>query len=252
MERGHRFERERLGLAYSYAYTLELTKRYDEEAQLLTFIRRMMRRYEWGDTASIIYKTYRFKSARRLKKANTQLQQAYDQLEETTTAKEVGGDLYDAQLIDGCRLYFCVGDVSGNDSAMFVTMFIGLLELETGRLDFCNCGHNPPIIVDATPHFIEMETNAPIGIMPDMSFEGETIDDIRNKPLFIYTDGLNEAENPLRQQLGDERLLDYLCQKPFTTAKALIDGLTDLVNHHRDGAESNDDLTMLCLHFKTE
>ena len=97
-----------------------------------------------------------------------------------------------------------------------------------------------------------MQPNAPIGIMPDIPFVGETIDDIRNKPLFIYTDGLNEAENPMQQQLGDERLLDYLCQTPFTTAQALIDGLTDLVTRHRDGAEPNDDLTMLCLHFKTE
>ena len=206
-------------------------------------------------------------------------------------AREVGGDLYDTQLIDGCRLYFCVGDVSGkgvpaslfmaqtirlframakqgmlptdiatylnmelcegNDNSMFVTMFIGVIELETGRLDFCNCGHNPPIIGCGTPqaHFIDMQPNVPIGIFPDVNFQSETIDDMRNKPLFIYTDGLNEAENQLLEQLGNERLLDYLCQTPFTTAQDLINGLTSLVEHHRNGAEPSDDLTMLCLHL---
>lgn len=72
---------------------------------------------------------------------------------------------------------------------------------------------------------------------------------IRNKPFFIYTDGLNEAENQSQQQLGDERLLDYLCQTPFTNAQDLINGLSALVEQHRDGAEPNDDLTMLCLHL---
>lgn len=271
----------------------------------------------------------RFRSARRLKKANRQLQEAYDQLEETTTAKErieselriardiqmsmvpndfptcerldifarmtpakeVGGDLYDTQLIDGCRLYFCVGDVSGkgvpaslfmaqtirlframakqgmppvdiasylnmelcegNDNAMFVTMFIGLIELETGKMDFCNCGHNPPVICCGSPqaHFIDMKPNAPIGIFSEMTFQGETIDDIRNKPFFIYTDGLNEAENLSQQQLGDDRLIEHLRQVPFTAARELIDSLTTLVEQHRNGADPNDDLTMLCLHL---
>ncbi len=281
--------------------------------------------------ALCVYMVLRFRSARRLKKANRQLQEAYDQLEETTTAKErieselriardiqmsmvpndfptcerldifarmtpakeVGGDLYDAQLIDGCRLYFCVGDVSGkgvpaslfmaqtirlframakqgmppvdiasylnmelcegNDNAMFVTMFIGLIELETGKMDFCNCGHNPPVICCGSPqaHFIDMQPNTPIGIFPEMAFQGETIDDIRNKPFFIYTDGLNEAENQNEQQLGDDCLIGHLRQVPFTTARELIDSLTSLVEQHRNGAEPNDDLTMLCLHLSS-
>ena len=489
--RRYPLEREGLAYVYYYAYVLELTGRYNEEARLLSFVKGLMQRYEWGDTASIIYRTYRdnllnaetllevrrgrmtragqlvdqlyaklgngdernqyealraiaeynkargdyalalattdrmaplasnsglqwglgllrteilrklersdeaydqlrpmidmrssdrlgqlrqqlteletmteldelrisrhrmhfwyaigislviiialcvymvlrFRSARRLKKANIQLKEAYDQLEETTTAKErieselriardiqmsmvpsefptcdrldifarmtpakeVGGDLYDTQLIDGCRLYFCVGDVSGkgvpaslfmaqsirlframakqgmppadianylnrelcegNDNAMFVTMFIGLIELETGKMTFCNCGHNPPVICCGTheAHFINMEPNAPLGIIPEVTFVGETIKDIRHKPFLIYTDGLNEAENQLQEQLGDERLLDYLQQTPFTTAQALVNGLTSLVEHHREGAEPNDDLTMLCLHFQ--
>ncbi len=79
--------------------------------------------------------------------------------------------------------------------------------------------------------------------------QGETVGDIRNKPFFIYTDGLNEAENLSEQQLGDDRLIDHLRQTPFTAARDLIDGLTSLVEQHRNGAEPNDDLTMLCLHL---
>lgn len=197
-------------------------------------------------------------------------------------AKEVGGDLYD-YIIEDDRLYFCLGDVSGksvpaalfmaqaarmfrvlakqhmmpadianrlnnelaegNENGMFVTMFIGLIHLATGKLDFCNAGHNPPVIGD---RFIEMESNAPIGLWPELEYVGEEIACIKGKPLFVYSDGLNEAENQ-QQQFGDDRLLDILQHTHFDTAQQVIEHLTAEVEHHRDGAEPNDDLTMLCL-----
>ncbi len=139
-----------------------------------------------------------------------------------------------------------------NDSGMFVTMFIGMLHIDTGRLDFCNCGHNPPAIGTyhsslITYHFLEMQSNVPIGLFEGIEYEGESIDDIRNHPLLIYTDGLNEAENRQQEQLGDDRLIELLCEQPFTTAHELIDRLTAAVEKHRDGAEPNDDLTMMAL-----
>ena len=195
----------------------------------------------------IIFIFFRHKAAKRLEKAHIQLKDAYDQLEETTTAKErieselriardiqmsmvphefpkrdgldlyasmtparaVGGDLYD-YLLDDDTLYFCLGDVSGkgvpaslfmaqairlfralakqqalpniiatrlndeltenNDNGMFVTMFIGRVNLKTGHLLFCNAGHNPPILGGDAQHgsFIEMEANAPIGLWPGL------------------------------------------------------------------------------------
>ena len=198
-------------------------------------------------------------------------------------AKEVGGDLYD-YIIEDDRLYFCLGDVSGksvpaalfmaqaarmfrvlakqhmmpadianrlnnelaegNENGMFVTMFIGLIHLATGKLDFCNAGHNPPVIGD---RFIEMESNAPIGLWPELEYVGEEIACIKGKPLFVYSDGLNEAENQQQQQFGDDRLLDILQHTHFDTAQQVVEHLTAEVEHHRDGAEPNDDLTMLCL-----
>ena len=204
-----------------------------------------------------------------------------------TPAKEVGGDLYGYLLI-GDDLYFCVGDVSGkgvpaslfmaqatrlfrtlaaqkmmpaeiatrmndaltenNERGMFVTMFLGLVNLESGRLDFCNAGHNPPVIYDQVKlgSFIEMESNAPIGLWPDLEYVGESIENIKGKPLFVYTDGLNEAENPNQEQFGDERMLEFLHHAHFKNAEELVETLKAEVERFRDGADPNDDMTMLC------
>ena len=262
---------------------------------------------------------------RQLETAHTQLQTAYDQLEETTAAKErieselriardiqmsmvpgvfperdgldmyaemtpakeVGGDLY-GYILQGDRLYFCVGDVSGkgvpaslfmaqsarlfrtlategmmpadiafrmnnelsdgNDSFMFVTMFIGLLHLDTGRLDYCNCGHNAPFI---NGQFLEMQhVNQMIGFGEDTPFLGETIDDFRGKQLLIYTDGLNEAENPQHELLGDERLLHIMSTAGSLDSHQVIDMLKATVEEHRAGAAPNDDLTLMCVKLK--
>ena len=200
-----------------------------------------------------------------------------------TPAKEVGGDLYDFVIINN-QLYFCLGDVSGkgvpaslfmtqairlframakqqrkpsdiatrlnneltenNDNGMFVTMFIGEADLTTGHLYFCNAGHNPPLL---DGEFIDMQPNAPIGLWPGLEYEGEEIDDIRNKLLFIYTDGLNEAEDHTQKQYGDARLQQMLHQMKNHTAKQLIDTLSQMVASHRNGAIPNDDLTMLAI-----
>ena len=205
-----------------------------------------------------------------------------------TPAKEIGGDLYGYQLL-GDELYFCLGDVSGkgvpaslfmaqanrmfrtlgsehmkpadiatrmnnaltenNDQGMFVTMFMGLIDLKTGRMDYCNAGHNPPVI-GCPPKFMEVESNAPIGLWPGLEFVGETIDDIRGVPLFIYSDGLNEAENKEQVQFGDDRILEILNDQSLNNAKKVVLRLMEEVNKHRNGADPNDDLTMLCLLIK--
>jgi len=206
-----------------------------------------------------------------------------------TPAKEVGGDLY-GYLLEGDRLYFALGDVSGkgvpaslfmaqatrlfmtlakqgmmpaeictrindtlsgsdNESGMFVTLFLGLVDLTTGHLYFCNAGHNPPVIGGGENHgnFLDMLPNAPIGLWPGLEYEGEEIDSIKGRPLFIYTDGLNEAENTAQEQFGDDRLLDILRNTHFDNARQVINSLQAEVERHRNGAEPNDDLTMMCL-----
>jgi sigma-B regulation protein RsbU (phosphoserine phosphatase) len=204
-----------------------------------------------------------------------------------TPAKVVGGDLYD-YFLQNERLYFCVGDVSGkgipaamfmaitrdlfriiaqqnrspweiatmmnnflvkdNDQSMFVTMFIGMVDLPKGRLEYCNCGHNVPIL---DGKFLEMgSTNQPLGLWECKAFEGEVIEDIRNRQLLVYTDGLNEAENERQERLGDDRLLEAMQGTEQLTSEEIIHRLKVVVSNHRAGAEPNDDLTLLCLSIR--
>lgn len=139
-----------------------------------------------------------------------------------------------------------------NENGMFVTMFIGLLDLQTGHLSFCNAGHNPPIIGGSASHadFLEMEPNAPIGLWPGLQYEGEEIVNVKGRALFIYTDGLNEAEDNNLQQFGDDRLLAILRETDFDNSRQVIETLAAAVERHRNGAEPNDDLTMMCIHVK--
>ena len=205
-------------------------------------------------------------------------------------AKEVGGDLY-GYLLQGNELYFCLGDVSGkgvpaslfmaqairlfrvlatghmmpadiatninnaltedNEQGMFVTMFIGLIHLDTGRMDFTNAGHNPPVIgTNGKGEFLPMESNAPIGLWPRIEYIGESFENIKGHSLLVYSDGLNEAENTEQEQFSDERILEVLGRNNYTSSKQVIDALAEEVEKHRNGAEPNDDLTMLCLRIK--
>ena len=212
-----------------------------------------------------------------------------DMFASMTPAKEVGGDLYGYLLEDdklyfavgdvsgkgvpaslfmaqATRLFLTMAKqdmmpaeictrmndaLSGddNENGMFVTLWLGLLNLQTGHLNFCNAGHNPPIIGggDNQGDFLEMQPNAPIGLFPGLEYEGEEIETVKGRALFIYTDGLNEAENPLQEQFGDERLLSILRDTHFDSAQQVIKSLKAEVEKHRKGAEPNDDLTMMCL-----
>ena len=136
-----------------------------------------------------------------------------------------------------------------NESGMFVTFWLGLVDLTTGHLDFCNAGHNPPIIDggESNGEFLDMIPNAPIGLFPGLDYEGEEIENVKGRQLFIYTDGLNEAENKAQEQFGDDRLLEILRTSHFDSAQQVIDALKAEVEQHRNGADPNDDLTMMCI-----
>ena len=135
-----------------------------------------------------------------------------------------------------------------NASCMFVTLFIGRADLLTGRVELCNCGHNPPVIISGgTPHFLELQSNCPLGIMSDIEFQCKSFDNIMGQPFFLYSDGLNEAENPLQEQFGDEHILHLLATHPFVSCQDTIEFMKSEVARHTNGAEQSDDLTMLCL-----
>ena len=199
-------------------------------------------------------------------------------------AKEVGGDLYDFFIMNK-KLYFCIGDVSGkgvpaslfmavtrnlyrhvakqgmmpdivagqinasltqfNENNMFVTMIIGILDLVTGRIDICNCGHNPPII---DGKFFETRyQNLPLGVMDDYVFHSESVDSLGNRQLLIYTDGLNEAENAAHMPYGDERMLGLVQEVCDKRSQEAIDAICQTIAGYRNGTDPNDDLTLMCI-----
>ena len=142
-----------------------------------------------------------------------------------------------------------------NESGMFVTMFIAEIDLTTGQMKYCNAGHNPPVIIDppltpdepCRPYFAQVESNAPIGLWPDLEFIGESIDNFRGRTLFLYTDGLNEAENSLQEQFGDNRLLNFFQNRSDEDCQQIINQMNATVSYFVGDAEPSDDLTMLCL-----
>ena len=136
-----------------------------------------------------------------------------------------------------------------NENGMFVTCFVGLIDLKSGHLSFCNAGHNPPVIGGSSSKgdFLEMESNAPLGLWPGLEYVAEEIDTIKGRPLFIYSDGLTEAENDQQQQFGNELLLSILRNTQFESSKQVIETLAAEVEKHRNGAEPNDDLSMMCI-----
>ncbi len=201
-------------------------------------------------------------------------------------AKEVGGDLYDFYIRDE-KLFFCIGDVSGkgvpaslvmavtrtmfrtvsahtdkpgliawamndsmadmNESNMFVTFFCGVLDLATGHLRYSNAGHNPPMILTDAIRPLAVEANLPLGIMQGMEFVEQEIDLRYDDAIFLYTDGLNEAENIAHEQFGEARMEEALHGRK--AALDLLQHVKDQVGNFVGEAEQSDDLTMLFIHY---
>ena len=202
-----------------------------------------------------------------------------------TPAKAVGGDLYDFFLRDN-NLYFCIGDVAGKgvpaalvmttvcgafrllsesesepnrivshmndmmnrDSSMtiFVTFFAGVLDLGTGHLRYCNAGHKAPL-VDGNP--LPVHRNLPIGAMSDQAFSTQETDLAPGSTLFLYTDGLDEAEDAGYQLFGKKRIIEVM-ETTNPQPRALIERMTQAVSDFVGDTEQSDDLTMLAIQWK--
>ena len=202
-----------------------------------------------------------------------------------TPAKAVGGDLYDFFLRDN-SLYFCIGDVAGkgvpaalvmttvcgafrllsesepelvrivsrmNDMmirkssmTVFVTFFAGVLDLDTGHLRYCNAGHKAPL-VNRQP--LPVHSNLPIGAMLDCEFEAQEADLAPGSTLFLYTDGLDEAEEAGHQMFGKKRIYEVM-QTSSLQPHMLIERMMQAVADFVGGTEQSDDLTMLAIQWK--
>lgn len=209
-----------------------------------------------------------------------------------TPAKAVGGDLYDFYIRND-QLFFCIGDVSGkgvpaslvmavsrslfrivsthvnkpdrimsqmnealadqNDSSMFVTLFVGSYNLKTGLLEYCNGGHDAPLLVNVKEEHAELlpcVSNLPVGVMPGWEFEMQEAMISSDTLIFMYTDGLPEAENVDQEQFTESRMFevaDQLLEEKEVTPELLIERMSDAVRHFVGDAEQSDDLTMLAI-----
>ena len=211
-----------------------------------------------------------------------------------TPAKAVGGDLYDFYIRDD-KLFFCIGDVSGkgipaslvmavtralfrtvsahesepeniishinktiaedNDTSMFVTLFVGALDLKTGHMSYCNAGHDAPVLISQDGKRIEMltvENNLPVGVMSEWEFKSQENTIENGATIFLYTDGLTEAENTEHGQFGEGQMLQMAriaCADGCPSPENLIKQIVKAVNSFVGEAEQSDDLTMMAIKF---
>ena len=208
-----------------------------------------------------------------------------------TPAKTVGGDLYDFFVQDN-QLFFCIGDVSGkgvpaallmtvtkslfrafssnesmpdkivsrmndnlsenNKERMFVTLFVGILDLTSGLLRYCNGGHEAPVIIDKEAHLLPINHIFPVGAVPATPYKMQETVIEPQTTILLYTDGLNEALNADKEKFGKERILNEAnraIQAGQLSPKALIEQLTLSVHQFVGDTEQSDDLTMLAINY---
>ena len=201
-------------------------------------------------------------------------------------AKEVGGDLYDFYIRDE-KLFFCIGDVSGkgvpaslfmavtrslfrsvsnhehspakivttinntvsdsNDASMFVTFFCGVLDMKTGHLVYSNAGHNAPFMLTDRIAELPVDPNIPLGVLPGFKFSEQEVDIKYDDAIFLYTDGVSEAENINHELFGEERMIKVLhTRRP---AAEQMECIADAVIKFRGEAAQSDDITVLFIHY---
>ena len=216
----------------------------------------------------------------------------FDIYAEMDPAREVGGDFYDFFLIDEDHLCLVMADVSGkgvpaalfmmisktilqscamlgnspadilaktneglcsnNQAEMFVTVWLGILEISTGRLTAANAGHEYPILKQNGGQFVlcKDKHSFAVGGMDGIRYKEYEILLQKGDQLFLYTDGVPEAENPERKMFGEQRLLAALNSEPYAEPKQLLKNVREAVSDFVRDAEQFDDLTMLGMEYR--
>ena len=144
----------------------------------------------------------------------------------------------------------------GNEQNMFATLFVGRLDLQTGDLDYCNAGHNAPLIVETSRKGVSLQIikplpvipNLPLGVVEGYPYQAQHTVLQHGDTLFLYTDGLTEAENKQHEQFGEERMTAVL-QNAQSDSKAMVDDMLSAVRAFVRDAEQSDDLTMLAIQY---
>ena len=138
---------------------------------------------------------------------------------------------------------------------MFVTLYIGVLDLATGHLLHCNAGHDKPVILSSAADpaealsMLESDPNLPAGTLSDWEYAVEEYQLEPGSTIFLYTDGLTEAMNGKFEMFGMQRIEDVLrdCAQKKMAPKDILDTITLNVHQFVGDAEQSDDLTMLAI-----
>ena len=204
-------------------------------------------------------------------------------------AKEVGGDFYDFFLVDDRHLAIVISDVSGkgvpaalfmviaktliknqtqpgiplgevftrvnnqlcenNGEAMFVTSFMGVLDLDTLAFTFVNAGHNPPLLMRSgqSYEFLQVKPGFVLAGLEGVRYKEETMQLSHGDRLFLYTDGVTEAINAASELYGEDRLKAALNKGAALQPEELLAAVKTSMNEFTAGAEQFDDITMLAL-----
>ena len=138
----------------------------------------------------------------------------------------------------------------GNEQNMFVTLFVGILDLGTGELIYCNAGHDAPIQLSAGSRQLDVIPNLPLGVIAEFEYKEQEAKMDVGDTLFLYTDGLTEAENSIHEQFGMERMVERLTLNVERSPKELIETMQQAVAEFVGDAEQSDDLTMFAVTLK--
>jgi serine phosphatase RsbU (regulator of sigma subunit) len=138
----------------------------------------------------------------------------------------------------------------GNSTGMFATLFVGVLDLASGRLVYSNAGHDRPYIVSGTGvRSLQAESNLPIGVMEDTEYRTQETQIAPGDMVLLYTDGLTEAMNAEHELFGQQRIVET-ARDNGDSPRNLLDSLSEAVAGFVDGAEQSDDLTMLAILYR--
>ncbi len=155
-------------------------------------------------------------------------------------------ELHPDKLVSAFNQSMC----ARNESLMFITFFTGVLDLQSGELAYCNAGHDAPVLVSGgQPALLDTISNVPVGLEADWSFQCQTTRLSPGTTLFLYTDGLTEAENVRQELFGRERMLQCLSSFSGESPEELVGSISQAVHTFTEGAEQSDDLTFLAIRF---
>jgi sigma-B regulation protein RsbU (phosphoserine phosphatase) len=139
-----------------------------------------------------------------------------------------------------------------NPQNFFVTFFVGVLDLKSGLLTYCNAGHNPPILFhESRIEFMDVKVNLAAGIINSAEYEESSIQLNGGDKILMFTDVVTEAKNKSGEFYSESRLLELAQNNSFCDSKGLVERIVDDVSAFSVGMEQNDDLTLFSFTYKS-